>query len=44
MSQAQVAFGIGVGELEGDGAIYDLYQNITCFSQRDGRVVGELNQ
>jgi hypothetical protein len=40
MNQIQTNFGIGVGQLEGNRTIGDPYQKITCFGQREGRMVG----
>lgn len=39
MNQTQTNFGIGVGQLEGNRAVGDPYQKITCFGQREGRMV-----
>ncbi len=40
MNQAQIGFGIRVGQMEGDRAIGDPYWKITCYGQKDGRMVG----
>jgi hypothetical protein len=40
MSQAQGGFGVGVGQLKGDGIVGNLNWEIVCFSQMEGRMVG----